>query len=66
MLNKKMKFLNEMEYEAMGAAIGFTTISGKTIKHFPKWKKMTTLIRCMDGFMEDSIQRSLTETFCKE
>jgi ubiquinone/menaquinone biosynthesis C-methylase UbiE len=50
MLNRKMKFLNEMEYEAMGDAIGFSPISVKTIDHFPKWKNLDEYIDSMHGW----------------
>lgn len=50
MLNKEMKFLSAMEYEAMGSAIGFTPISMKIIDHFPKWKSLDEYIDSMHGW----------------
>lgn len=48
--NNKMKFLNEMEYEAMGSAVGFSPISVKIINHFPKWKNLDDYIDSMHGW----------------
>ena len=50
MLNKKMKFLNEMEYEAMANATGFCPISVKITDHFPKWKNLDEYIDSMHGW----------------
>ena len=50
MLNKKMKFLSEMEYETMGAAVGFAPISVKVIDHYPKWKNLDEYIDSMHGW----------------